>query len=201
MVKIQIKNERGISLHVDTIRKRTHELGRVARKKLYVNKINRGKWIKFGKEILEKPVDFWKNILWSDGSDGQVMIWRTVREEFHRKSSIPTIKQVAGSVMIWSCFIHQRVGKLYVSSTDFTLEIFCGQPSIDAFTLGQQCIFMYVIMIVNIPQDELKRRRIETLVWPSYFPDFNPKENLWDELERTVKKYDRTGTSINRGME
>ena len=122
-------------------------------------------------------------------SDGIVMIWRTAHEEFHRKSSISTIKQVAGSVMIWSCFIRQGVGKLYVSSTDFTLEIFCGQPSIDTFTLGQQCIFMYVIMIVNIPQDELKRRRIETLVWPSYSPDFNPNENLWDELERTVKTH------------
>ena len=43
MVKIEIDNERGILLHVDTVRKRAHELGRVARKKPYVNKINREK--------------------------------------------------------------------------------------------------------------------------------------------------------------
>ena len=41
-VKIEIGNERGISLHVDTIRKRVHEIGRVALKKPYVNKITRG---------------------------------------------------------------------------------------------------------------------------------------------------------------
>ena len=41
MVKIEIENERGISLHVNTIRKRVHEIGRVALKKPYVNKINR----------------------------------------------------------------------------------------------------------------------------------------------------------------
>ena len=44
MVKAEIENELGISLHVDTIRKRAHEIGlfgRVARKKLYLNKINR----------------------------------------------------------------------------------------------------------------------------------------------------------------
>ena len=107
MGKILIEHERRISLHVDTIRKRAHELGRVARKKPYVNKIDRRKRIKFGKEMLEKSVDFWKNVLWSDesfGSDGQVMTWRTAGEEFDRKSTIPTIKQGAGSVMIWSCF-------------------------------------------------------------------------------------------------
>ena len=66
MVKIEIENERGISLHVDTIRKRAHEVGRVAHKKPYVSKINRGKPIKFAKEMLEKPVNFRKNVVWSD---------------------------------------------------------------------------------------------------------------------------------------
>ena len=49
-----------------TIRKRAHEVGlfgRVACKKPYVNKINREKWLKFAKEMLEKPVDFWKNVV------------------------------------------------------------------------------------------------------------------------------------------
>ena len=43
MVMVEIENIRGISLHVDTIRKRAHEVGRVARKKPYMNKINGGK--------------------------------------------------------------------------------------------------------------------------------------------------------------
>ena len=47
----------------------------------------------------------------------------------------------------------------------------------------------------------LKRERIETLPWSPYSPDFNPNQNLWDELERRVKKYDTTGTFINTGME
>ena len=63
MVNVEIENERRISSHADTIRKRAHELGRVARQKPYVNKINRGKRIKFGKEMLEKSVDFWKNVV------------------------------------------------------------------------------------------------------------------------------------------
>ncbi len=37
--------------------------------------------------------------------------------------------------------------------------------------------------------DWLKGKTIPTLPWPSYSPDFNPRENLWDELERRVKKH------------
>ena len=69
MVKIEIENELEISLHTDTIRKRAHEVGqfeRVARKKPYVNTINRGERLKFAKEMFEKPVDFWKTVVWSD---------------------------------------------------------------------------------------------------------------------------------------
>ena len=66
MVKIEIENELRISLHGDRIRKRAHELGRVAGKKPYVNKINRGKRLKFAGEMLEKSVDFWKNVVWFD---------------------------------------------------------------------------------------------------------------------------------------
>lgn len=38
-------------------------------------------------------------------------------------------------------------------------------------------------------KDWLKGKCIQTLPWPPYSPDFNPIENLWDELERRVKKH------------
>ena len=68
-MKVEIENELGISLHVDTIRNRAHEarlFGQVARKKPYMNKINRGKRLKFGKEMLEKLSSFWESVIWSD---------------------------------------------------------------------------------------------------------------------------------------
>ena len=79
-------------MHANTIRKQTHELGRVTCEKPYGNKINRGKRFKFAKEMLEKPVDFWKNLLFGPmsensifGSDDKVMVWRTPCEEFDPK--------------------------------------------------------------------------------------------------------------------
>ena len=80
MIKVEIENKQEISLHVDTIRKRTHEVGRVARKKPYVNKINRGKRLKFGKEMLEKPVNFWKNVaVFSPTNENSILSARMVK--------------------------------------------------------------------------------------------------------------------------
>ena len=41
----------------------------------------------------------------------------------------------------------------------------------------------------GLVKDWLKQKTIQTLPWPSFSPDLNPIENLWDGLERKVKKY------------
>ena len=126
------------------------------------------------------------------------MIWRTSREEFDPKYTIPTVKHGDGSVMIWGCFTHQRVGKLSV--LDRIMDRFYYrdileqnlQPSINHFKLGHQFIFMHdndPNPTSGLIKDWSKRKRIQTLPWPPYSPDFNPIENLWDELEQSVKKY------------
>ena len=92
VVKAELEVELGMILNVNTIRNRAHEaglFGRVARKKPLVNKVNRGKRLKFAGDMLKKPIEFWETIIWSDkskfnlfGSDGKVMVWRTPKEEY-----------------------------------------------------------------------------------------------------------------------
>ena len=123
-VRVEIGNEVEISLHVDTIRNQTHEtglLGRVACKRPYVNKINSGKRLKFTKEALHKPLNFWKSVICSDeskfrlfGSDGNFMVWRTPREEFDLKYTVSTFKHDGDSVTVWGCFTGRWVGKLCI---------------------------------------------------------------------------------------
>ena len=125
--------------------------------------------------MLEKPVDFWKNVVWSNeskfnlfGSDDKVMVWRTAREEFDPKCTIPTIKQGGGSVMIWGCFTHQEVGKLCIMNRFYYRDIFEQnlQPSINHFKLGQRCIFVHdndPKHTSGLIKDWLKRKKIQTL--------------------------------------
>ena len=189
--KVEIENVLGISLHVDTIRKRAHDVGLfgpVARKKPYVNKINRGKRLKFVMKMLEKSADFWNNNVWSNksnfklfGSDDKVMVWRTPHEEFDSKCTISTIKHGGGSVMVWGCFSRQRVGKLCVLDRIIDRFYYRGileqnlQPSIDHFKLGQRCIFMHdndPKHTSGLIKDWLKRKRIETRPLTTIFTRF-----------------------------
>ena len=114
-MKVEIENELGISLRVDTIRNRAHEarlFGRVARKKPYMNKINRGKRLKFVKEMLKKL----SCVLFGPTSENSTpMVWRTRLEEFDPKCTVSTVKHGDGSVMVWGCFTRRRVRKLIVS--------------------------------------------------------------------------------------
>ena len=103
--------------------------GRIARKKPYVNKLNRGKRMKFANKMPQKPLQFWDTVIWSDeskfelfSSNGKVMVWRTSKEAFNPQCIVPTVKHGGDSVMIWGCFTCRGVGKLHI--LDRTMDRF-----------------------------------------------------------------------------
>ena len=75
-VEAEIEKELSVIVHANTIRNRLDEIGlysRVARKKPYLNKINREKRIAYAKMMMEQSYDYWKHVLWSDESYSDLM--------------------------------------------------------------------------------------------------------------------------------
>ncbi|GFX02730.1 transposable element Tcb2 transposase [Trichonephila clavipes] len=99
----------GRSVSAETVRRVLRKAGyngRVARKKPLIGKRNRVKRLKFAKEHILKPQQFWNEVIFSDeskfnifGSDGRRMVWRKPNTSHHPKHTIRNVKHGGGSVM------------------------------------------------------------------------------------------------------
>ena len=91
----------------------------MARKKPYVNTVNREKRLEYARTYREKPLRFWNHVVWSDkskfnlfDSDGKTTVCRTTKEELDSQCTVPTVKYGGGSIKCWGCFSSSGVTDL-----------------------------------------------------------------------------------------
>ncbi|GFW63563.1 transposable element Tc1 transposase [Trichonephila clavipes] len=204
-------NTLGRSVSAETVRRVLRKAGyngRVARKKPLIGKRNRVKRLKFTKEHILKPQQFWNEVIFSDeskfnifGSDGRRMVSRKPNTSHHPKHTIPTVKHGGGSVMVWGCMAMSGMGKLvfidgimhkmaYLNILQNNLK-----ESADNLRLGSNFIFQqdndpkHTAFVVE--KWLLYHCRNQINILPQS-PDLNVIDHLWSHLERSVQKHQIT---------
>ena len=204
----------GKSVDPQTIRNVLHSAqiyGRTARKKPLINNTNREKRLGFAKIYINKPIEFWKRVIFSDeskfnifGSDGKRFVWRKPNTELQQKNLIPTVKHGGGSVMVWGCMGYYGVGNLAfidgIMNAQKYIEVLRSNLKESAVKMGLGENFYF--QQDNDPKHTAMKTREwllynvpKQLVTPPQSPDINPIENLWHLVDVEIRKRKITNKS------
>ncbi|GFU20693.1 transposable element Tcb2 transposase [Trichonephila clavipes] len=111
-----------VSVSAQTVRNVLQNAGlkaRTPRKKPYISEVNRKRRLEFAMKYKNKPMDFWKKVIFSDESKFEVFtppsirkIWRKNKTALEPKNVLPTLKYGGGNVMVWGCVAHNGASNL-----------------------------------------------------------------------------------------
>jgi len=193
------------SVSSTTVRNYLHEEGyysRVALRKPFVSEKNRQKRLKWCKER-KNWITEWNSIIWSDESrytlhqsDGRQRVWRLPKEKYDVDCLTPTFKHGGGGIMVWGCFVNNRIGPLVVIDGKINGEGYQKLlrdnllPFLNGL-VGGPFIFQddnAPVHTAGVVIQWKEANLISSLPWPAQSPDLNPIEHVWDQLEKAIRK-------------
>lgn len=203
-IQREVSKKYGIDVSSRTIRRRLNEKnlrGCIVQHKPHVSKKNLKSRISFAREHLNKPLIFWKNILWSDeskfcrfGSDGKCYVWRPPNMQHNPRYTSKTVKHGGGNVMVWAAFSGHGVGPIIKIDTRMDQYVYKDIISNTMIPYAEENMpLRWHFMHDNDPKHTsrlvkccLEQSCIDVLKWPAQSPDLNPIENLWNDVEQHI---------------
>lgn len=199
-----IKENLNLSVSVSTIQRRLKSRGLksfVSKKRPLISQKNRKHRLQFARKYVNKPISFWKSIIWSDESKFELknpkkrqLVWCTQKDRLRPKFVQQTVKHGGGSIMVWGCFSFSGVGNLvkingkmtgahYVSILNENLNESARKMNLDRFIFQQDNDPKHTSRVAT---QYFTENQIEKLEWPAQSPDCNPIEHLWSILDTKI---------------